>query len=958
MRIIELGDGVARAVRASGRLDAPPEPALLHLVELTTSLLNVPAAQVLLFGPERSFVAAATGPDLAGDARLPPVPRDRPVLVADTDDDPLRAWAGAPLRSPEGNVLGSLYALDDQPHEWTEPDEHVLAALAHAVSAEIARLAFSRREIDAAARADFQATLLRATNEATLDGVLVVSPEGRILSWNTRFQRIWAIDEEALGSGSDDVALASVLRKVADPERFVTRVRDLYAEPRIARDEIAMLDGRLLDRYGTPLYGDDGTYHGYAWFMRDVSAERAAQHAVKASEARYRTLVQALTNEVWRASPTGDLVGDMPTWRAVTGQTEAELLGRGWLMGVHPDDRRRVRAAWQQAVAGLTEFEEECRIRPVAGSGPTRILQMHSVPLVTDGAVTEWIGVHVDVTEVRASEEAERREAARAALATDSTRVLQAITAALSRAVSTDDVMGVILARGQAVLGASGCGVAIRHGDKVRYELLTGYSADVKSSWSEFDMDDDTPVTRVIRTGEPCFISTQQEFLDAFPDSQALRKFVTTSGEQALARLPLATPSGVLGVLSFGFDEPRPFPPEERQFLIALAGQCAQALERARLYERERGTARMLQHSLLPEALPLVLGMRLAAVCETRTPDMDVGGDWYDAVILDDGRLAIAVGDVRGRGVRAASVMGQVRNALRGLVHADPSPTTMLCWLDKVVSRLGDDEEFVTLLYAVACPATGTLEWANAGHMPPLVVAADGARFVEGAESLPLGLGGSRPTARLTLAPGDALVLFSDGLVENRRRPLGQGLQQLLDLASTLTPDAPGAEALRDLLTSSMVDERDTDDVTVLTLRRANEAHGVGREPLVAQIDLPARPTSPARARDFVGARLGEWGAMGVLEQTMLCVSELVTNAVVHAGARVHLELRCGEGVLRVDVRDTGRAVLPSVRAAAGMDDTHGRGLFLVEILCDRWGVIEEGDGKVVWFELEVPDRA
>ncbi|HZI96838.1 MAG TPA: SpoIIE family protein phosphatase [Actinomycetales bacterium] len=460
-----------------------------------------------------------------------------------------------------------------------------------------------------------------------------------------------------------------------------------------------------------------------------------------------------------------------------------------------------------------------------------------------------------------------------------------------------------------------------------------------------------------MRTGQPSFVSSAEDLLASFADNERLRAFVETSGERSFARLPLLTPSGVMGALVFGFEHEREFSDADQRFMLALAGQCAQALERARLYERERGMARMLQRSLLPEALPLVIGMRLSAVCRAATDEMEVGGDWYDALVLDDGRVALVVGDVRGRGVRAASVMGQVRNALRGLVHADASPRAVLGWLDDVVAGLGDDEEFVTLVYAVADPRTGSLEWACAGHMPPLVVGADGARYLEGAESLPLGLGGERASTRLQLAPGESLVLFSDGLVENRHRPLGSGLHQLLAKAAALSASerVSTAESLRDELTAAMLDERGDDDVTVLTLRRAHETRGVGGHPVAAGLDLPARPTSPGTARRFVGARLGEWGAAAVLDQTLLCVSELVTNAVVHAGSPVYLELHCGEGTLRVDVRDTGYPVLAAARYTATAEDTHGRGLMMVDAVADRWGVVEETEGKVVWFEIAVP---
>jgi len=494
------------AVRATGLLDAPADPVLVRLVELTASLLRAPAAQITLVDEDRSVRVASTGLELVG-AAVPSQPieaaycrlvmeGDTEAMITDTATDPraqrirpgsggtVRAWAGAPVRSLDGLTLGSLCVLDTRPRAWSADDSQVLVALAHAVSAEVALRTASRREDDARARADFQATLLRATHEATLDGVLVVSPEGRTLSWNTRFQRIWGIDDIALESGSDDVALASVLRNVVDPEAFVARVRALYADPVASRDEILLRDGRVLDRYGTPLYGEDGTYHGYCWFVRDVSVERTAQQALEAGEERYRSLVSALTNEVWRATPDGELLTDMPAWRAVTGQTEAELLGRGWLAGVHPDDRDRVADAWSEAVRTAGTYEVEYRICGIADNSHARTLEVRGVPLTHHGTVTEWVGVYTDVTDQRASAAAERRLAALASAAAESTRVLQEVTAALSGAVSTADVMAVILANGQVVLGASGGGVAIRDGDRVRYEVLTGYSADVKASWA------------------------------------------------------------------------------------------------------------------------------------------------------------------------------------------------------------------------------------------------------------------------------------------------------------------------------------------------------------------------------------------------------------------------------------------------------------------------------------------
>jgi anti-sigma regulatory factor (Ser/Thr protein kinase) len=298
--------------------------------------------------------------------------------------------------------------------------------------------------------------------------------------------------------------------------------------------------------------------------------------------------------------------------------------------------------------------------------------------------------------------------------------------------------------------------------------------------------------------------------------------------------------------------------------------------------------------------------------------------------------------------------MGQVRNALRGLIHVDASPCTVLSWLDAVVGQLGSDEELVTLVYGLFDPTTGDFEWSSAAHMPLLLVDPSGARFIETDEFLPLGMGGDRANERLRLEPGQALVLFSDGLVESRARPLVDGLDQLAaharGLAEDGLPDDP--EMIRDRLVTLMIEPSDNDDVTVLVLRRPVGAGNESSPTLAADILLPGRATSAGAGRQFLAARLAEWQLDHLSDGALVCVSEVITNAVVHAGSHAELSMRVTRGVLRVGVRDVGASAIPTVRPPATPDDTHGRGLLLVEALSDKWGTIEEGGSKVVWFEM------
>ncbi|WP_406281527.1 SpoIIE family protein phosphatase [Embleya sp. NBC_00896] len=288
--------------------------------------------------------------------------------------------------------------------------------------------------------------------------------------------------------------------------------------------------------------------------------------------------------------------------------------------------------------------------------------------------------------------------------------------------------------------------------------------------------------------------------------------------------LPLVGSGAPLGVLRYTFDDGRAFESDDRVFLESFAGQCALAVERSRLYEREHRTAVALQRSLLPERLPAVRGVEFGFRYLPGAPDFEVGGDWYDVFQLPDGRVAIVVGDVIGKGLTAAAGMGRVRSALRALAFTDPEPSAVLTGLDRLFTATEDDESLTTLVYAVVDPATGLLDLADAGHLPVVIVSADGkARLVEiGEESTPLGVAEHRTQHTIRLDPGDILIGFSDGLVETRGRGIDEGLDHLVDIARG------GAGGLEPLLTSildGLLGGRDRDDdVTILGVRITGDA--------------------------------------------------------------------------------------------------------------------------------------
>ncbi len=297
--------------------------------------------------------------------------------------------------------------------------------------------------------------------------------------------------------------------------------------------------------------------------------------------------------------------------------------------------------------------------------------------------------------------------------------------------------------------------------------------------------------------------------------------FLTHSDERAWVGLPLLAAGAPLGALRFSFTKPRQITEEERVFLEALAGQCALALERASLFEREHTTAETLQRSLLPDRLPSVPGIILEARYLPVTRNMEIGGDWYDAFRLPDGRLAVATGDVMGKGLTAAAGMGRVRNALRALALTDPRPAAVLAGLDRLFTATELDEQVTTVAYLVLDPVTGEGLAGNAGHLPPLLLSRDAPPRLDTTEAgTPLGWACPRQQYVFRLPPGTTAVLYSDGLVENRRRGLDSGLDELVSVAAQARPGMveDPARLLEYLVDRMLTGYEQDDDVTVLVL--------------------------------------------------------------------------------------------------------------------------------------------
>jgi serine phosphatase RsbU (regulator of sigma subunit)/anti-sigma regulatory factor (Ser/Thr protein kinase) len=544
-------------------------------------------------------------------------------------------------------------------------------------------------------------------------------------------------------------------------------------------------------------------------------------------------------------------------------------------------------------------------------------------------------------------------------VAVDTTQVTQRLqslselTSALSGTLTLNDVARVALRYAISSFDADQVAFGVDDGAgwrmvrRVRGELLDEADERLPPLWRRYPGESPAPLPVAAATGAPSYERDGQPLSATAFDRHDQRI-------RALAALPLRTPS-LRGAITVGYRDPHPWPPAERALLTAAAELVAQAAERARRFENQHGTAQLLQRSMLPEHLPDLPRMRLAARYDAGVDGNAAGGDFYDAFVLPGGELAVVLGDVAGHDVQAAAMMGQVRAALRALALTDPDPAAVLRGADRLVTSLGaearSDELFVTVVYGVIQPDGGRMTLASAGHPAPLLRRnpADGpttARYVEVTPEAPLGLGGRRTVSTVTLLPGDTLLLYSDGVVERRHQGLSEGFA---DLATVIAGAASGDPRALCALATAAVSGATEDDVAVLAVEYALTPSRS------ASIEVPAEPTAPGRVRHWMTDQLTAWGVPEpVIASAVLCTSELTTNALLHAGTAARVQIDLSPERLLVSVADSGTRGTVA-RARTDALSSRGRGLGLIEQLSDAWGTDPTVRGSTVWFEMLVP---
>ncbi|MER8235891.1 SpoIIE family protein phosphatase [Streptomyces sp. NPDC094049] len=435
---------------------------------------------------------------------------------------------------------------------------------------------------------------------------------------------------------------------------------------------------------------------------------------------------------------------------------------------------------------------------------------------------------------------------------------------------------------------------------------------------------------------------------------------------QSTLVVPMTAHDTVVGLVQFSRTKgSEPFGERDRALAAELAARAAVSIDNARLYRREHERALILQRSLLPPGDPEAAGLDIACRYLPGTAATEVGGDWFDVIELPGHRTALVIGDVMGRGLRAAVAMGELRTAVRTLAQLDLEPAEVLSHLDEIARGLGapigaqqsrnhkgrgpelSEVYLATCVYAVYDPVTRRCTFANAGHLPPVLVEpGKAAVLLDVPPGMPLGVGGEPfEEVEVELPEGALLALYTDGLVESRDHPLDEGLSAF---QRALTDPVRPLEDVCDRVLTTLNTGHGEDDIALLMAR----IQGLPGE-AVGDWQLPREPRSVGRARELARAQLGAWGLEGLVDTVELLVSELVTNALRYGEGEIRLRM-LRDRTLVCEVWDAG-LVQPRRRRAKDTDEG-GRGLQLVGLLSSSWGARRTPRGKTVWFELDLPD--
>lgn len=543
------------------------------------------------------------------------------------------------------------------------------------------------------------------------------------------------------------------------------------------------------------------------------------------------------------------------------------------------------------------------------------------------------VSVFVELQHARSEHVREARARAEAEAIASTVGKLQSVSDAALAHLEMGELLREILKRARTVFDADTAGLLLRDGGQASLTLVTGYG--VERSFEPLDDPPEEEMFGSVLRGSPLNMPELR-------GAESLPGALQACGLRSLIAAPLPAGSEPLGVLCLGSRSARRFSDEDLVVLGLSADRAAIAIEHARSYEREHGFVETLQHHLLPDRLPQFPGLAMAARYRPGERAAQVGGDWYDAINLPDGALGLVIGDVVGHGIGAATMMGELRAALRAYaVTESPSPARVLARLNSLVART-HGAMVATLLYMVIDADGSRVAFASAGHPPPLLMRSDGTtRFLEHRFAAPLGAT-KYPDFQdweSELDAGSTVLLYTDGLVERRRETIDVGLERL----SKVLREGPAdlEQLCSNILARVQQGAGIQDDIALLAVRRLEHAGGS------LDLELPAEPASVPLSRH----RLERWlsntdASPDDVFAITLAANEACSNAIEHAygperGFTFRLLAKRSSDVIVIKVLDSGRW-----RTPRGSD--RGRGLRIIEQLMDAVDVRRTATGTTV----------
>jgi PAS domain S-box-containing protein len=498
-----------------------------------------------------------------------------------------------------------------------------------------------------------------------------------------------------------------------------------------------------------------------------------------------------------------------------------------------------------------------------------------------------------------------------------------------------EDILADLVIRVQTVLDADASAIYLAdEGEKLQLRAVSGAGAESEEAGAAEPIGfGEGPVGRVAQARQP--LLAQDPTPDELPYA-GLRELDVAS----LLGVPLLAEGEVTGVLLVCAAAPRHFTPEDMHLLRLAADRVGLAVDHARVYEREHRIAETLQRSLLPDRLPQLPGLAVAARYRPAAAEAEVGGDWFDVLPIPGGGVGLVMGDVAGKGLAAASMVGRLRSALRAYALEGHAPSRVLEQLNRLIWTEADESQMATLIYLVVDPGEGEIRWVNAGHMPPLLlVNGSGPSFLHGGSSVPLGVlpFPEFEEVSVPMDPGALVVLYTDGLVERAGENIDSGMDRLAGVVSE-SPTEP--EQLCDRVLSELVPRGGAaDDVALLTLRAVPMTDRF-------RVEFPVQPEALAAMRALLRRWLRHMRASDQeIAEVVTACGEAATNAIEHAGtgggAAFEISAHAENDAVWITIRDFGAWRTPR-------EGDHGRGLSLMRALMDSVDVEPTPEGTTV----------